>query len=181
MPKQVKRIEECVRQHYVKTYLLGFLLVFFMAPIIALVAITIVGLILVPFLPLAYLFAIGLGVVAFGLHAGGVVLQLIGRKDRSSLLQAAIGVSLVMTFWLVTAVLLGSDVPTAKGFGIAFLVISIIVSSYPTLTGIGASLLTRFGYREYRAGFIRSGKPGVAEAPAPMPPPIPNGPTGHGN
>ena len=89
--------------------------------------------------------------------------------------QAFIGMAFYMTLWVVVSVLLGSSDEVSQGFGVFFLVIAILTSSYALLTGTGGAVLTRFGFRKYRAFHGDQAHAG-GKAPAPAPPPMPKTP-----
>jgi hypothetical protein len=73
---------------------------------------------------------------------------------------------------------MGSSNDTAEGFGIFFLVFAILLTLFVGSAGIGAALLTKFGWRDYSAQGTSGRKP--AGAPAPAPPPIPEPPSFEG-
>ncbi len=176
MPHQLENFGRCVRQHRVKTFMLGLFFVFFFPAIVVLVIITVVGLLIVPLVPVLYLFAIGLGLVTFGNLIGRLFARRYLGGERSLLAQSVLGMSLLMSLWYATAVLLGANDKVSQGFGIFFLVVSILLTTYPVMTGVGAAVLTRFGFREYRALHGGQKRPGVSGAPTPAPPPLPDGP-----
>jgi hypothetical protein len=101
------------------------------------------------------------------------------------LVESMIGMLALIALWYVTAILLGASNPVSEGFGIASLVIAIIVTAYPLLAGVGALVLTRAGFREYEAWRERqrrtgdeTGMPAPPPIPeTPSPPPMPQGPT----
>jgi hypothetical protein len=83
-----------------------------------------------------------------------------------------------MAVWALVALIMGSDYGDSSGYhgmGVFLLVISILGTTYPFLTGIGAAVLTRFGFRPYVS---RSETQTTVDqaAPEPAPPPIPQGP-----
>jgi hypothetical protein len=177
MPRQMRNFDYCLSRHKVKTFLLGLLFLVLMPVILLLVMITVVGLIVVPFVPLVYLIAFGLGIVAFG--------NMLGRQfsirylggEKGMLLQSMLGIVLLMSLWFIVAVLLGAGDEVSQGFGIFFLVVSILLTSFPILAGVGAAVLTRFGFKEYRLFAGGQQQPEAPTAPAPAPPPIPEGPS----
>jgi len=89
--------------------------------------------------------------------------------------QSMFGVTVLMGLWFVTAVLLGSGDSTTNDFGVFLLVVSILISSFPLCSGIGAALLTRFGFRECVNWKNRESE-NNQEVPSPEPPPIPEPP-----
>jgi hypothetical protein len=154
--------------------LLGFLFLLLLPAIVLLVTVTIVGMIIVPFVPLIYVIAFVLGIVSFGEMIGKQFsLRYLGG-ERGRLLQSTIGILLLMSFWFIVAVLLGSSDSVSQGFGIFFLVASIMLTSYPVVGGIGAAILTRFGFREYLGWKERREREGSVTLPTPAPPPIPD-------
>lgn len=170
MPAQVIRMQDCISKHGVKTSALGFLFLFLMPIVIALVAITIVGLIAVPFIPLFYLGAFVLGEVIFGNRIGRMVSKRFLGGPKSMLFESVLGVFLHMSMWILVAILMGQQSEVAEGFGIVFLVLSILITTFPVLSGLGAAILTRFGFRDYVGWKYRHGS--GSEAMAPAPPPI---------
>ncbi len=174
MPTQLGCLNACIIQHRVKTYALGFLLILLMPVLITLVTITLIGIIVIPFIPFIYLAAIVLGIVAFGVRLGNWVSARYIGATRNMLVQSFLGVFLLMLLWIIVAILLGQPSEVAQGFGIFFLVVSIIVTSFPVCSGVGAAALTRFGFRDYvswkeRKQVLEGDLPGPAPAPAPPP------------
>lgn len=177
MPKQMANFGRCLSRHKVKSFFLGLLFVFLMPAVLAVVMVTIIGLIVVPFVPLIYLIAFALGIVSFANLIGKhFSLRYLGG-GKSMLFQSTVGILLLMSFWFVVAVLLGSNDDVSQGFGVFFLVVSIMLSSFPILAGVGAAILTRFGFKEYVSWKDRQEQQGGAPAPTPAPPPIPEAPS----
>lgn len=176
MPKQVANFSRCISENQLKTYSVGLFFIVLMPIIVLLLVVTIVGTVLVVLLPLVYLFAIILGTMALGDRIGGFVASRLLGGERSLIFRSLTGTFLVFVLWIITAVLFGIGDPVANGFGILFLVIAIIVSSYPLFTGVGAAVLTRFGFKPYVSWKERQQEAGRRPAPAPAPPPIPSAP-----
>lgn len=170
MPTQLGRITACICKNKVKCYLLGFLFLILKPVVLVLCIITLVGIILVPFIPLVYAAADLLGLVAFGSVIGGLFAArfLGGRKGLQ--VNTLIGEMLLVLLWVVTFALMSSASGLLQGLGIAALVISIIVTTFPLFTGIGAAILTRFGTRDYETWKQR--RPDEGAPPAPAPPPL---------
>jgi len=177
-PRYQQRVEHCMTVCKVKTYFVGLGMIFLIWLPLFVLAVSIVGLILIPFIPLAYLAAIVLGCVSFGRLLGGWLLRRMGRMNTGVWIESYLGVLALMTLWMIVAVLLGSNLEGSAGygFGIFFMVVSILISTFPVLSGLGAVLLTRFGYRDYSPSTDRKKGRGTSEAPAPAPPPIPQMP-----
>lgn len=180
MPRQSANVTSCIAEHKAKTFLLGLLFIFLIPFIITLVAVTIVGLAVLPLIPLAYLFALALGMGASGRPLTRFLLRSFGTGEPSLMFYSLTGVLVYMILWTVVALLLGSgesNHPVAWGFGIFSLVLSIVATIWPLATGVGAAVLTRFGFRDYisfRDGQVSKG----TTAPAPAPPPIAEKPPG---
>lgn len=190
MPKQFENYCECQSCHGAMSFFVGFLLIFLWPLIMLLVAVTIVGLLVVPFIPLLYALAILMGMVGHGRQLGGWFCRRVIKKSSNLIVESILGIVLIMSLWIVTSVLFGSTVtavleygteiiPTpedgsASGLAIFSLVISILVSFYPVMSGIGAAALTRFGFKSYRPWKDR--RADIAESSAPAPPPIPKAP-----
>ncbi len=176
LPHQMARFASCANSHPVRTYFLGLLLLILMPLVFTLVAVTVIGLLVVPLIPFLYLTAIGMGAIAFGDRIGKQVISRHRGSQGHPMLQALTGVTLLMSLWLITAILMGSSDDTSHGFGIFFLVVSILISTIPLCTGIGAAALTRFGFKSYRSWAERQQVKTEPPAPTPAPPPIPDRP-----
>lgn len=172
-PRQVENVSQCIIEHKVKSYFAGLLFLVLLPLLIGLLAITIVGIVAILFLPLSILVAMVLGMAVCGrMLARGLLKDYFGQQ-QSLMFQALFGVLVFMLLWTVVAVLLGtgesSDV--AHGFGIFMLVLSIVLTTYPFLAGMGAAFLTRFGFRQY-VSFRDQMPEDRNEAPTPAPPPL---------
>ncbi len=174
MPNKLSNFEHCFSHYRTKTWVTGFLMLLLMPVLVTVVTITIVGIVVVPMIPMAYIAAIVMGVTAFGATIGRVISKRYLNGEKSSVIRFFIGLVAVMAIWFFDALLLGSTSDVAGGLGIALLVVAIIISTYPICSGIGAALLTRFGFRRYISW--REQHPAEGGAPAPAPPPIPTAP-----
>jgi len=173
MPRQVANINRCVTHYRAKAYLIGLLFIFLMPIIFLLLAITIVGILAIPFVPLVYYFAIVLGVVSFGQWLGERATTSWMQKPLAPLPLTMIGIALFLSIWWLVALAFGSSDSGLSTFvSVTSLVSAILITTFPLLTGIGASVLTRFGSRPY-VSFSENHATGYGEAPAPAPPPIP--------
>ena len=176
MPRHVDNLSECMQEHKLRTTMLGFFLVIISPLIIGLVIITIVGIVISPFIPILYLLAMILGVVTLGQSVGGKLSQLLFKKSVGGIFETFVGMSLFWISWLAMGILMGSSNSVAFGFGVFFLVVSILISLYPVFAGVGAAFLTRFGVRSYTSWKERFGDKQLYHPPAP--PPIPEPPGG---
>lgn len=138
--------------------------------VLTLILITIVGVLLSPLLPLAYAVAATIGLLAFG----RLLLSKVGFLNESGRLRpirCLLGVLIPMLPWLLAGLLMGSTDGLARGFGVFCLVCAILITVVLGSMGVGAALLTRFGWRDYVAS--KSGQRRSRGAPTPAPPPIP--------
>ncbi len=174
-PLQFGHLQDCMLNFKVRSTFVGLLFLFLLPLIIVLVAITIIGIAVVPFIPIAYVLAMSCGVIALGCAIGEYISGKILGGSKSRVVHCLMGVPAFMLLWVLVAVLLGST-GVAQGFGIFFLVVAIVVSLYPVLGGLGAAVLTRFGYREHTGIRVEIRRGKANEAPAPAPPPIPDMP-----
>jgi len=175
MPRQVENMDICISQYRAKSLLIGLLFVFLMPMLLAILAVTIVGILLIPFLPLAYLFALTLSMIITGTQIHRRWFARSAEQGSGLMYQAFIGMAFYLTLWVVVSVLLGSSDEVSQGFGVFFLVIAILTSSYALLVGTGGAVLTRFGFRKYRSFHGDQARAG-GKAPAPAPPPMPSSP-----
>lgn len=161
----------CFRNYKVRTFFIGLLFEFLFPVLVALVAITIVGVLVLPLLPVLYVIASVMGLASVGNIIGQKFMA--GRKnsEKLSLIPSLLGVIIFMTIWLAVSLTLGSTDPTTDGFGIFLLVLAILISTFPLLSGIGAAVLTRFGTREYKTWKERQFEAKATITP-PKPPPV---------
>jgi len=176
-PRHQELFEQAMFDFKLKSFLLGLAALFLFWLPIALLAITIVGIILIPFVPFLYVVAMTVGVISGGRRVGRMAMRRITGHDHSHMFEAFVGLSALMILWMVVALLMGSgdEGSTEFGFGVFFLVVAILVSSFPICSGLGAALLTRMGTRQYRPKDRPDWARGMG-APAPAPPPIPQMP-----
>ncbi|MGH8015830.1 MAG: bactofilin family protein, partial [Candidatus Zixiibacteriota bacterium] len=176
MPRQIENMESCIMKHKGRTFFLGFLIFLVMPAIVVLLAITIVGAVLIPILPVVYLWAIILGIVATGRGLiKPVYKKYIGRAGNQVLL-GILGILALMTPWIISSVQMGNESSPAFEIGVLLLVFTSIFTAFPVFAGIGAAFLTRFGFRVYSPKTQFGPRPGGPSAHAPAPPPIPDVP-----
>ena len=177
MPRQVNVLDRCIRTYRTRSFLLGFLSLFLLPIGVVLLCITIVGILATPLVPLLIVFIFFATVTGFARTLGERALAIVLRnRPIGTHLATQVGILLFMSLWLVTAILLGAADETSQGFGVFFLVISILLNSYVLLTGLGAAILTRVGTREYLSWHERH-MAAESHVPMPAPPPIPDIPT----
>ncbi len=176
MPRQVANMETCIINHKKRSFFLGLLLLLVMPALVLLVAITIIGLVLIPIIPFVYVWTIILGIVATG---RGIITPIHNKfigGTTSPIILGVFGILLIMTPWIITGALMGNEGGGAYGFGVFFLVVSIIFTAFPVFAGIGAAFLTRFGFRIYSSAPQFGPKPSTTGVHTPAPPPIPETP-----
>jgi len=171
MPRPLEQFTQCIVRYPAKSAAVGLLFLVGLPVILVLLAITLVGILVVPFVPIVYLFAITLGVVSCGRLVGRKILHRAFAGQQPALLESVVGLAVLMAQWVLVALLMGSNNGVAYGFGVFVLVVAIIISAFPILAGIGAALLTRFGYRAHISLRDRLAAEQAA-VPAPAPPPI---------
>ncbi len=168
--RQTDRFCSCIEQHKARTFFLGLLMWLMIGPVMALVSITIVGIPLLPLVPLAYIGASIMGTICFADSVGRAFSRRVPGIGRGRLFQTLVGVLLVMSPWFVAATLLGTGGGVAEGFGIFFLVVAIIVTAFPVCAGVGAALLTRYGFQDHVPSTAQ--ETCKTDLPPPAPPPI---------
>ncbi|UCD62922.1 MAG: polymer-forming cytoskeletal protein [Candidatus Zixiibacteriota bacterium] len=176
MPNQMKIINRCISENQAKTYAVGFFFILLTPVIVLLLVVTIIGSVLTIFVPLVYLFGAVLGMVAFGDRIGSFITARLAGGSRSAIFQSLIGILTLMVLWFAAAFLLGMGGTVSSGFGTFLLVVAIVISTYPVFTGVGAAVLTRFGFKPYVSWRDRQRGDGRPPAPTPAPPPIPSAP-----
>jgi hypothetical protein len=175
LTKPLERLASCTTTYRARTFTMGILMTMGLLPLVALISVTVVGLLVVWLVPIAYAVAMLLGIVILSRDLGRSILGKVRRGGESGLLNFVAGLACFISLWYTVALLLGSSSSVAHGFGIFFLVTSILVTTYPIFSGVGAAFLTRFGYRDY-SGPEAKNKIRGDRAPAPAPPPIPDKP-----
>jgi hypothetical protein len=174
-PSRVANVTACVVSYPLRASLTGLLFVFLIPVIIVLVVLTVIGLLVVWLVPIAYFVAFALGVCATSAQVLTVVVRRLGKSNPGMPTASIIGIAFYMGLWALVALIF--DSATADAPGILLLLLAIFATCYPVFAGTGAVVMTRFGSRSYltRRKFAHpSGDP----APAPAPPPIPQAPPG---
>ena len=175
MPRQLKTFGACVTEYRLRSVMIGLFTVLVIIPIcIAVFVLTVVGLVLVPLVPLAGIVAIGMGLVCFGDRIGRNVLKQFNTETESMMLPTMIGIFLLSLLWFAAAWMVMASTALLQAFGVVLLFSVALYTCYPALAGLGASLLTGFGFRAYVG--THSGAAGNIDAPAPAPPPLPESP-----
>ncbi|MDH3938737.1 MAG: polymer-forming cytoskeletal protein, partial [candidate division Zixibacteria bacterium] len=106
-PRHTENLCNCIENSKAKTFFLGFLLWLVMPLLMVLVTITIVGAFVIWVVPLAYVAASILGMIAFGNMVGRVLSRQLLAGEKGRLFQTLVGILLTMSLWFVSATLLG--------------------------------------------------------------------------
>lgn len=173
-PRRLVSMTGCILSHPVKSLLTGFSFIFLLPIIVALVSLTVVGLLVVWVVPLAYFVAFAVGMCATGSQGLNAITRVLAHRTPGILAGSVAGIAFYMGLWALAALAMGSDISGGPG-GELVTVIAILVTCYPLMTGTGAAVLTRLGGRVYvsrRETPTEAGEP----APAPAPPPMPESP-----
>jgi len=174
MSRQSTNIENCLATYRLRTFFTGLLSIFLLPFAVVVVAITIVGIVIAPFVPVLYAVAMVQGLAVYSGIIGKTLSRRLFGSGRTALARMLLGLALLTLFWLVVAVLFGSGDEVSQGFGIFFLVVSILITAFALFSGVGAVILTRFGFREYASWRDRQSDDSGDSAPTPAPPPIPD-------
>jgi len=172
-PRQLKNISRCIIEHKYKTFFTGLLFIPLLPLVVAILVITIVGIIAIALLPLSILVAMVLGMSVCGSILGRSVFGKVFGARQSLMFQSLFGVLVFMLAWTLVALLLGSGEASGlvHGFGVFMLVVAILTTSYPLLAGIGAAILTRFGFKRY-VSYREQETKREGAVPTPAPPPL---------
>ncbi len=151
--KPTDRIKAVYSQNILKTLLVGSLAWILVLPVFLLLCITIVGIpIAVLGLPLAMLAAAFLGGAAFALFLSDFVKPHNGEVEEGRAKKVVVGFAIgqVPSVGFFLGLVMNSE-PVSVIFGIVALLLTLLVVTL----GLGGSILTRFGSRDYRNEKVR--------------------------
>ena len=172
-PKKMQVFSDCFINYKTRSSFLGLLVLLLMPVIFILLIITIVGIVLIPLVPILYLIAGIMGLASFSNILGRFICKKSFGSEKGLYFQTFIGFSIYAIIWILGITLMtGNEESVLFGFGIFLFVCSILLSIIPFFGGIGAAVLTRFGFRPYQSWKDRHA--GESPTPAPAPPPIPD-------
>jgi hypothetical protein len=172
-PRQMNRVRDCIRKHFLKSFIVGFGVWLAVAPAFAFLCLTIIGIPVAIFaLPLALILAIILGILALSQSVGEKVDEMLGGRYKSQLLHFMSGLIIIYIAWVLAAVFSVTPSKAADAMGTLFLVLAIIFWSIGATAGLGAILLTRYGTRDCDKALEVSIKLDVSPPPPPTPPPL---------
>jgi len=175
MPTQLRTLGDCIHRYRWRTFLLGLASMVILFPVVITVSIvSIVGLVITPLIPLAYFFGMCMGFVKSGNRLGHHLLSRIGVREPALASASFVGLSLLTIAWVLSVWLSQAAGPMIQAIGTILLVLIALYTALPLFTGLGASLLTRFGFRQYIG--LQEQQIHAQSAPAPAPPPIPETP-----
>lgn len=156
LPTPTKRLSRTIESHLPRSILFGILGEVAILPLCVLLAVSLVGIPLIPVALIAYGAAFLFGLAGVGLLVGEIFLKRVGATTISSLAAVAIGLVLIELFSLLGALL--SPVP---GLGAFVSILGLVVLYFAWTVGLGSVILTVFGTREW--------SPRRAEVPARSP------------
>lgn len=170
MPRQLAVVGACMTNYKSRSVLVGLLTALIIAPIaIAVLALTVIGWMIVP---VAGMVAVAMGLVSYGNQLGTRILAWRNISLSSMMIPSLLGMSVFSLLWLGAVWLAVYPTALVQALGVLLLFLVLILTAYPLLSGLGAALLTRFGYNEY-VGLSHSQRD---EIQTPAPPPLPESP-----
>lgn len=149
MQRQLGHVEKCMREYGGRAFLVGVLTLLLIPLAVVALVITVIGVIATPLVPLVLLIAVLMGIAVTARRISDPLLRRIGLHDIPPLARTLIGVVVLTLPWVAASVLLTSTDEVALGFGIALLVVLLLIWSYPVVAGLGAASMTRLGWRPY--------------------------------
>ncbi len=172
--RPIERVKTCLQVSFIKSFFVGFLIWIGYGPFFGLLCLTIIGIpVAVLALPLLTIAAIILAIVGLSQFTGEKFSRLFGGAFSSRLGQIFLGILVLLSGWIIFALLYASSSDVAQGFATAFLVISIVIWSIGLTAAVGAIMLTRFGSRDCRKVAIDEiQREYMQPPPPPTPPPL---------
>ena len=171
--RPVERVKVCLQKSFIKSFFIGLLTWVIYTPVMGLLTLTIIGIpVALIALPILLVLALILGIVAFSQLTGEKLSGYISGGSKSRLSQFVTGILFLMIFWIIMSLFMAGSGGVREGFGILFLVLSIIIWSIGLTAGLGAVILTRFGRQECKATLDITIKADGAKPPPPTPPPL---------
>ena len=171
--RPVERVKVCLQKSFIKSFFIGLLTWVIYTPVMGLLTLTIIGIpVALIALPILLVLALILGIVAFSQLTGEKLSGYISGGSKSRLSQFVTGILFLMIFWIIMSLFMAGSGGVSEGFGILFLVLSIIIWSIGLTAGLGAVILTRFGRQECKATLDITIKTDGAKPPPPTPPPL---------
>jgi hypothetical protein len=170
--RPIERVKTCLQVSFIKSFFVGFLIWIGYGPFFGLLCLTIIGIpVAVLALPLITIAAIILAIVGLSQFTGEIFSRLFGGAFSSRLGQIFLGILVLLSGWVLFALLYASSSDVAQGFATALLVISIVIWSIGLTAAVGAIMLTRFGSRDCRKVVIDEVRREYMQPPPPPTPP----------
>ena len=143
LPKPTDRLETTATKSFWRSFLTGLLGEVLIVPAMVLLAVSIVGIILIPFAIVAIIVAFFFGVAGFSLLVGNLFFRRFKSHKVHPVAASAMGILLIYVLSLLAGLLGLVLIPAGIGVG----VLGKIVIWVAWTTGLGAVILTRFGTR----------------------------------
>jgi hypothetical protein len=174
--RPITRIKECLEHFPLKSFFVGFGFWLVLGPLMGLLILTIIGIPVAVFvLPMALIIAAVMGIIAFSQLVGHKSEKFLGGISGSQIKKVILGLLLLYLTWIFMSLFMISRSGVSSGFGVFFMVISIVIWSVVISMGVGAVIMTRFGTRSCRAATtgVKVGiDVGRVTPPPPSPPPL---------
>jgi len=178
IPRQLGNVSLCIKTGFVRSFFVGLGIWFALGPLIVLLTLTIIGIPVAAFvLPIALVLGLLVGIIGFSLYTGEKLQRHVPLIGDSILGKILVGLVALYIFWMLMSLF---AIRSGGGWNflyILFMVISIIIWSFVTCTGLGAVVLTRFGFRDCtkmtRGQYRVSVEVGSVAPQPPTPPPPP--------
>lgn len=171
-PRPIDRIKTCQQTCFLKSFFTGLLVWILLSPVIALLALTIIGIpVALILIPLAILGGSIMGVVGFCQLIGEKIARLNVHNKSSQMLAALAGLFIYSGPWLIAGLFDLSNSDFLQGLATFLNVISIIIWSIGATAGVGAVFMTRFGNRDCKKIQLQKvHQDWMSQRPTPPPP-----------
>lgn len=170
VPKPVAGIVSKMESNPVASFFWGLLGWFSIAPVILLLAITVIGIpIALIVLPLVLFGALVMAVISVSIYIGKKLSPIIGWQDKSTYVKGVLGAITIQLPLIIGSLF---QISSFSGLSSLLLVIYIIILSVGTTMGFGSVISTRFGTRVH-TGWEKAGPEPSPSAKNPPPPPPP--------
>ncbi|RME20643.1 MAG: polymer-forming cytoskeletal protein, partial [Candidatus Zixiibacteriota bacterium] len=175
MPRQLDTVSRCVEQHRWRTFVWGVLtLLVFFPVVLAVAVVSLIGLVVAPLVPLVCFLGIAMGMTVWGRQFGDSLLKRLRVRTVSPILSSMLGIAVWLSLWGSGFWMIRHGGPVTQATVTVVLAVLALLTAFPLLTGLGAALLTRFGFRSYV--LLAAELSGGTRAPQPTPPPVPEAP-----
>lgn len=145
LPRPTGRLARTAQSHLPRSILFGILAEIAIVPLCIILAVSLIGIPLIPVAIMAIGAAFLFGMAGVGLLVGDIFLKRTGTTAGSAVGAVAIGVILIELLALLGAFLS----PVTPGLGGVLRLVGMLVLYFAWTIGLGAVILTRFGTREW--------------------------------